>query len=83
MPVAFSRVIDRFAVQMRNLKNSCVPVSKMSNEERNDTRPCRHCGGLKRLHGVYGTYDHVPDLDKPLDGYQVATAFCDKFDPAE
>ncbi|MEK7614756.1 MAG: hypothetical protein AAB428_03770 [Patescibacteria group bacterium] len=69
---------------MRNVvvARSLVPASRMSDEEKNDTRPCKHCGGWRRLHGIYGTLSHVPDLDKPLDGYPIATAFCDKFESA-
>ena len=53
----------------------------ISDEERNDLRLCKHCGGLRKEHGIYGTHKHVPDMDKPLDGYLIATAFCDGFEP--
>ncbi len=58
-----------------------VPLSGMSDTEKTDTRFCKNCGGSRREHGIYGTPYHIPDLDKPLDGYSIATAFCDKFNP--
>ncbi|GEM_PF-4631060 len=75
-------LIDRVERIVSNIAaaHSFTPASKMSDEEKNDTRLCKHCGGWRRLHGIYGTLSHVPDLDKPLDGYQIATAFCDKFE---
>jgi hypothetical protein len=75
--------LDRLTTAICNIIRSSAPVSKMSEQERSDSRLCKHCGGLRRSHGVYGTIHHVPDLDKPLDGYQLATAFCQSFEPEE
>jgi hypothetical protein len=59
------------------------PVSKFYEVEgeSEDTRKCRKCGGLKKEHGIYWTSHHVPDLDKPLRGFNVTTAECPYFDP--
>lgn len=77
----FDLMLLRANAKARNLAHSRWPVSKMTDQEVADTRRCKHCGGLRRLHGIYGTYDHVPDLDKLLGDYQVATAFCEAFEP--
>ena len=75
------QILDCLSAQFRNLAHSSNPVSLLSEEEVNDLRCCKHCGGSRKEHGAYGTFDHVPDMEKPLEGYQIATAFCQKFEP--
>lgn len=80
-------VLDRLHRQLFNLNqsyrrtSSWSPASVFTEKEKSDTRPCMHCGGLRREHGIYGTFDHVPDLDKPNEGHRIATAFCAVFEP--